>query len=104
MSESAESARATPTERYRIEHNGNRNWALFCEGEILAVTVYQKGAQAVRGLLEAKDAHIAVQQARIEELTAVRCSPSFQERIRPGAHKQSGAFTGARGSGGRGCA
>lgn len=33
--------------RVEITRYGNRNWAVWLDGELLAVTVYKKGAQAV---------------------------------------------------------
>ena len=33
--------------RIEITRYGNRNWAVWLDGELLAVTVYKKGAQAV---------------------------------------------------------
>jgi hypothetical protein len=33
--------------RIEITRYGNRNWAVWLDGDLLAVTVYKKGAQAV---------------------------------------------------------
>jgi hypothetical protein len=33
--------------RIEITRYGNRNWAVWLDGELLAVTVYKKGATAV---------------------------------------------------------
>jgi hypothetical protein len=33
--------------RIEITRDGNRNWAVWLDRELLAVTVYKKGAQAV---------------------------------------------------------
>ncbi|MBU6178314.1 MAG: hypothetical protein KGR69_01560 [Verrucomicrobia bacterium] len=33
--------------RIEITRYGSRNWAVWLDGELLAVTVYKKGAQAV---------------------------------------------------------
>ena len=33
--------------RVQITRYGNRNWAVWLDGELLAVTVYKKGATAV---------------------------------------------------------
>jgi hypothetical protein len=33
--------------RVEITRYGNRNWAVWLDGELLAVTVYKKGATAV---------------------------------------------------------
>jgi hypothetical protein len=30
-----------------ITRYGSRNWAVWCDGELLAVTLYRKGAEAV---------------------------------------------------------
>jgi hypothetical protein len=35
----------------RITKYGNRNWAVWIGEELLAVTVYKKGARAITGLL-----------------------------------------------------
>ena len=35
-----------------IEKYGNRNWAVRIDGELLAVTVYKKGAKAIVEFLE----------------------------------------------------
>ena len=35
----------------RITKYGNRNWAVWIGGELLAVTVYKKGARAISDLL-----------------------------------------------------
>ena len=34
-----------------IEKYGNRFWAVYRDGELLCVTVYKRGAEAVRDLL-----------------------------------------------------
>lgn len=35
-----------------VEKYGNRNWAVYEKGELLCVTVYKKGAKAVKVRLE----------------------------------------------------
>jgi len=35
-----------------IEKYGNRNWAVRIDGELLAVTVYKKGARAIIQLIQ----------------------------------------------------
>lgn len=35
----------------RIEHYGNRYWAIYLGGELLAVTVYFKGAVAIEDVI-----------------------------------------------------
>ena len=37
--------------RIEITRYGNRNWAVWLNGELLAVTVYKKGAQAIAHLV-----------------------------------------------------
>ena len=37
--------------RIEITRYGNRNWAVWLDGELLAVTVYKKGAQAIAHLV-----------------------------------------------------
>lgn len=38
---------ATASMRIEITRYGSRNWAVWLDGELLAVTVYKKGATAV---------------------------------------------------------
>src|SRR5919198_3834317 len=47
-----------------------RNFALYEDNTLLAVTVYKRGAEAVQRALEARDTVIAEQAARIERLMA----------------------------------
>ena len=35
-----------------IDRYGSRNWAVYVDGELLAVTVYLKGARAVKELVD----------------------------------------------------
>ena len=37
----------TASKRVQITRYGSRNWAVWLDGELLAVTVYKKGATAV---------------------------------------------------------
>lgn len=37
--------------RIEITRYGHRNWAVWLDGELLAVTVYKKGAQAIAHLV-----------------------------------------------------
>ena len=37
--------------RIEITRYGSRNWAVWLDGELLAVTVYKKGAQAIAHLV-----------------------------------------------------
>ena len=37
--------------RIEITRYGNRNWAVWLNGELLAVKVYKKGAQAIAHLI-----------------------------------------------------
>jgi hypothetical protein len=89
MSATPEPAEAPPSSRYHVEPYGNRAWALYDGGELLAVTVYKKGATSVQRALEARDAVIAEQAARIEQLTGAVYATSapgpqrFQDRVRP---------------------
>lgn len=39
-------------ELIEIQRYGNRNWAVYFAGELLAVTVYKKGAKAVAAKIE----------------------------------------------------
>jgi len=38
---------ATTHDRIKVTRYGSRNWAVWLDGELLAVTVYKKGATAV---------------------------------------------------------
>jgi hypothetical protein len=37
--------------RIEITRHGTRNWAVWLDGELLAVTVYKKGARAIAEVL-----------------------------------------------------
>src|SRR2546428_433630 len=55
----------TPAGRYHVAHYGkSRNFALYENNNLLAVTMYRKGAEAVQRALEARDTVIADQAAR----------------------------------------
>ena len=41
----------TASKRVQITRYGTRNWAVWLDGELLAVTVYKKGATAVANAL-----------------------------------------------------
>ena len=70
---------------------------------LLAVTMYKRGAEAVQRALEARDTVIAEQAARIEQLTAAARPPGpehstpaptrFRERVRHGQAEQLGFFS-----------
>ena len=89
--------------RYHVSRHGNtRNFALYDKKDLLAVTVYRKGAEAVQRELEARDKVIAKQAARIEQLTAATPpaheypapdATRFQDRVWPEAHGQFGFFS-----------
>ena len=89
-----------PSGRYRGEHYGNtRHWALYDGGKLLGVMLYKKGTESIRGELEARDAVIAEQAARIEQLTRTANTPAapearrFQDRVWPETEGQLGFFT-----------
>ena len=52
-----------------ISRYGRRNWAVFLDGELLAVTLYLKGARAVQAAIarlstvDGKEVHHATQAA-----------------------------------------
>jgi hypothetical protein len=86
----------TPVGRYHVAHYGKgRNFALYENNNLLAVTVYKRGAEAVQRALEARDTVIAEQAARIEQLMATAKPPGparpipaptrYQERVRHGS-------------------
>jgi hypothetical protein len=69
-------ADSTPPGRYHVTHYGkSRNFALYDGKNLLAVTLYKKGAEAVQHELEARDTVIAEQAARIEQLKAAAIPP-----------------------------
>lgn len=76
MASSATPADSTPSGRYQVTHYGKtRNFALYEGKNLLAVTLYKKGAETVQRELEARDKVIAEQAARIKELMAVATPP-----------------------------
>jgi hypothetical protein len=86
--------------RYHVERYGNtRNWALYDGGKLKAVVVYKKGGKSLQEELEARDAVIAEQAARIEQLTAALpappgpAAPRFQDRVWPEVQGQLGFFS-----------
>jgi hypothetical protein len=104
MSSSATPANLTPLGRYQVTHYGkSRNFALYEGNNLLAVTLYKKGAETVQQALEARDTVIAEQAARIEQLIAAATPPGpehtapaptrFRERARPGQEQQLGFFS-----------
>jgi len=106
MSASATPANSTPPGRYNVAHYGkSRNFALYLyeNNKLLAVTLYKKGAETIRGELEAGDTVIAEQAARIEQLIAAATPPGpvhttpaptrFRERIRHSQAEQLGFFS-----------
>ena len=50
---------AAVSKRVEITRYGNRNWAVWLDGELLAVTVYKKGATAVAQALTRLTTHSA---------------------------------------------
>jgi hypothetical protein len=72
----------TPVGRYHVAHYGKgRNFALYENNTLLAVTVYKRGAEAIQRALEARDAVIAEQAARIEQLMATARPPGREQSI-----------------------
>ena len=97
-------ADTTSASRYHVAHYENsRNFALYEQNNLLAVTVYMRGAEAVQRALEARDAVIAEQAAQIEQFIAAATSPGpahtppaptrFRERVRHGQAEQLGFFS-----------
>jgi hypothetical protein len=104
MSSPATPADATPPGRYHVAHYGkSRNFALYEGKNLLAVTLYKKGAETVQHALEARDTVIAEQAARIEQLMAAATPPGpehttpaptrFRDRVRYGQEQQLGFFS-----------
>jgi hypothetical protein len=86
----------TPAGRYHVAHYGKgRNFALYEHNNLLAVTVYKRGAEAIQRALEARDTVIAEQAARVEQLMAAATpAPTrFRERVRLGQAEQLGFFS-----------
>ena len=46
------------SDRLRVERYGDRNWAIYLDDDLLAVTVYKKGALAVALVLLSKDSNL----------------------------------------------
>jgi len=97
-------AETTPAGRYHVAHYGkSRNFALYEQNTLLAVTVYKRGAEAIQRALEARDTVIAEQAAHIEQLVAAARPPEsehaapaptrFRDRVRHG-QEQLGFFSG----------
>jgi len=57
------------SERLSITKYGQRHWAVWFDGELLAVTLYKKGAQAITAAIttlsttHGKEVHHAIQAA-----------------------------------------
>ncbi len=57
------------SERLSITKYGQRHWAVWLDGELLAVTLYKKGARAVASVIttlstpHGKEVHHAIQAA-----------------------------------------
>jgi hypothetical protein len=94
----------TPAGRYHVAHYGKgRNFALYEGKNLLAVTMYKKGAETVQHELEARDTVIAEQAARIEQLMAAARPPGpeqsipaptrYRDRVRHGQEQQLGFFS-----------
>ncbi len=43
--------------RIRIERYGTRNWAVYLDGELLAVTLYKRGALTIQSTFEVLRRH-----------------------------------------------
>ena len=104
MPSPATPANSTPLGRYQVTRYGNsRNFALYEGKNLLAVTLYKKGAETVQHELEARDTVIAEQAARIEQLIAAvkppepeRTAPAptrFRDRVWPEVNGQLGFFS-----------
>jgi hypothetical protein len=90
-----------PAGRYHVAHYGkSRNFALYEGKNLLAVTLYKKGAETVQHELEARDTVIAEQAARIEQLITAATPPGpehsasaptrFRDRVWPEVNGQLG--------------
>jgi hypothetical protein len=76
--------------RFHVErYGGTRFWGLYEGDELLAVTVYRKGAEAVRTRLQEQEAKIAqLSQARTGQEPEGPERPGAVERLQ--AERQSG--------------
>src|SRR5882762_9013069 len=81
-----------PAGRYRLDHyRKTRFWAVHEGDDLLAVTVYKRGARAVVERLQTLDQQLAAQQARLAALASVgetalpraaeTVSPDFQKPV-----------------------
>ena len=68
-----------PPARFQVARYGGRHWALYDHGELVAVTLYKKGAVSVKHRLERQEAIIAEQQRQIETLKTV--TPLFRHKV-----------------------
>jgi hypothetical protein len=104
MSSPATPADATPPGRSHVAHYGkSRNFALYEGKNLLAVTLYKKGAETVQHALEARDTVIAEQATRIEQLMAAATPPGpehaasaptrFRDQVWPEVNGQLGFFS-----------
>jgi hypothetical protein len=104
MPSPATPANSTPPGRYQVTHYGkSRNFALYEGKNLLAVTLYRKGAESIQHELEARDTVIVEQAARIEQLKAAATPPGlghsapaptrFQDRVWPEVNGQLGFFS-----------
>ena len=104
MPSSATPANSTPPSQYHVTHYGKtRNFALYEGKNLLAVTLYKKGAETVQHALEARDTVIAEQAARIEQLMAAARPPGpehsapaptrFRDQVWPEVNGQLGFFS-----------
>jgi hypothetical protein len=83
---------APPASRYRIERYSGRSWAAYEDKELIAVTLYKRGAQAIVDRLESLEHQLAELRQRLaDQVTPPEPQPApprFQERIRPVEQRQ----------------
>jgi hypothetical protein len=63
--------------RYRVDHYGkSRNFAVYEESALIAVTLYRKGAAEITARLEEKDRSIAALESQLATKSASQVSPA----------------------------
>jgi|GEM_PF-5430130 len=94
QSEGAEQEAATSYEtdasRYRIDHYGDRLWALYDGQNLVVVTAYKRGAQEVLGRLESLERQLAELRLLLTDqaTSAQQVTPERQEHPSPSSRFQ----------------
>ncbi len=76
----------TPESRFRVEKYGkSRHFAVYDGEKLLAVTVYKKGAEAIRHRLEEYETLLAAKTQIIEQMTDALVTSSRSHSATPQA-------------------